>query len=228
VRLSPVASARGWWNAGRVASLCALLGLPSACAHHTTPSVAWEGREFVEVGTLAALPAAIQDSLGAQRTGAEGIADRGARFNTTDVIEPGLPMRRFVVGGVAADAAIVAYERGGRGYSVRVLLYDWSGPGVRRVRAWTTYDPPDGLAALIRSVQISRSDRPQKPKRRPLPPRPRVRRAGPDSGSQVVSLPHVGRVAGPKVAGPTVARPKVAGPKVAAPARDSLATHRGH
>jgi hypothetical protein len=214
-----------------VASLCALLGLSSACARHTTTSVAWEGREFIEVGTLAALPAAIQDSLGAQRPGAEGIADRGARFNTTDVIEPGLPMRRFVVGGVAPDAAIVAYERGGRGYSVRVLLYDWSGPGVRRVRAWTTYDPPDGLAALIRSVQISRSDRPQKPKHRPLPLRPRVRRAVPTGSSQVVSTPsplHVGRVAGPKLAGPKLAGPKLAGPKLAAPARDSLATSREH
>jgi hypothetical protein len=227
VRVSP--TTRRWWNAGRAASLCALLGLWSACARHTTTSVAWEGREFVEVGTLAALPAAIQDSLGAQRTGAEGIADRGARFNTTDVIEPGLPMRRFVVGGVAPDAAIVAYERGGRGYSVRVLLYDWSGPGVRRVRAWTTYDPPDGLAALIRSVQVSRSDRPQKPKRRPLPTRPRVvRRAVTTGGSQVVSSPHKGRVAGPKVAGPKVAGPKLAGPTLAAPARDSLATSRAH
>ena len=164
--------------------------------------MAWEGREFVEVGSLASLPAAIQDSLGAQRTGAEGIADRGARFNTTDVIQPGLPMRRFVVAGLAPDAAIVAYERGGRGYSVRVLLYQWSGSHVQRVRAWTTYDPPDGLAGLIRSVQISRSDRPQTPKRRPLPPRPRVRRAVPTGSPQVVSSPHVGRAAGPKVAAP--------------------------
>ena len=156
-----------------------LVTLSSACGRHATPSVAWEGREFVEVGSLASLPAVIQDSLGAQRAGAEGIADRGARFNTTDVIEPGLPMRRFVVAGLAPDAALVAYERGGRGYSVRVLLYQWSGSRVRRVRAWTTYDPPDGLAGLIKSVQISRSDRAPVHRRRPVPVRPRAKLPAP-------------------------------------------------
>jgi hypothetical protein len=154
-----------------------LLALSAACEQHTTPSVAWQGREFVEVGSLASLPAPIQDSLGVGREGAAGIADRGARFNTTDVIQPGLPMRRFVIAGVASDAALVAYERGGRGYSVGVSLFDWSGSRVRRVRSWTVYDPPDGLAGLIKSVSTSRSDRRPAPAHRSAPPRRRTKRA---------------------------------------------------
>ena len=137
----------------------------------------WNEREFVEVGTLTALPPAIQDSLGVQRTGTAGIADRGGRFNTTDVIEPGLPMRRFVIAGIAPDAALVAYERGGRGYSVAVSLYSWTGARVQRVRSWTLYDPPDGLAGLIKSVRTSRSDRRAAPTHRATTPRRRTRRA---------------------------------------------------
>ncbi len=178
--------------------MLALLALSSACERHTTPSVAWEGREFVEVGSLASLPAAIQDSLGVQRTGAEGIADRGVRFNTTDVIEPGLAMRRFVIGGVAPDAAIVAYERGGRGYSVRVLLYEWSGSRVKRVRTWTTYDPPDGLAGLIKSVQVSRSDRAPVHRRNPAVPHPGVKRAGRVHSPVVASTPRAGGAQTPR------------------------------
>jgi hypothetical protein len=166
------------WSAGAAASLFAILAFSSACEPKATTSVAWNGREFVEVGSLALLPAAIQDELGAQRAGAEGIAERGARFNTTDVVEPGLPMRRFVVAGVAPDAALVAYERGGRGYSVGILLYTWSGSRVQRVRTWTTYEPPDGLAGLIQSLQPTRPKRHSIPRHHTAPPRPGVKRAG--------------------------------------------------
>lgn len=155
-------------------SLCALLTL-SACEPRSAASVAWDGHEFVEVGSLASLPAAIQDSLGARRAGAEGIAERGARFNTTEVVEPGLPMRRFVIAGLAPDAALVAYERGGRGYSVGILLFKWSGSRVRRVHAWTTYDPPDGLAGLIKSVQAASAPRPPRILHRSLRPHPRAK-----------------------------------------------------
>ena len=202
--MSPLttSSPRRRWNAAARAPLFALLTLSSACQHRATPSVAWEGREFVEVSSLTSLPVMIQDSLGAQRAGAEGIADRGGRFNTTDVIEPGLPMRRFVVAGLAPDAAIVAYERGGRGYSVRVLLYNWSGSRVRRVRAWTTYDPPDGLVGLIKSVQVSRSDRPANPRRRPPVTHPRTTRPGTGHSPVIASRLRAGGASHPRVASP--------------------------
>ncbi len=140
--------------------------------------MAWDGCEFAEVGSLALLPAAIQDSLGARRAGAEGIAERGARFNTTDVVQPGLPMRRFVIAGLAPDAAIVAYERGGRGYSVGIMLFKWSGSHIQRVRTWTTYDPPDGLVGLIKAVQAANAPRPPRHVHRSLRPHPRSKRVG--------------------------------------------------
>src|SRR5439155_14545288 len=127
-------------------------------------------------GSLALLPAAIQDSLGARRPGAEGIAERGARFNTTDVVVPGLPMRRFVIAGVAPDAALVAYERGGRGYSVGILLFKWSGSRIRRVHGWTTYDPPDGLVGLIKAVRVASAPRRPIPVHRSLRPHPLPKR----------------------------------------------------
>ena len=87
-------------------------------------------------------------------------------------------MRRFVVAGVAPDAALVAYERGGRGYSVGIQLFEWSGSRVRRVRTWTTYEQPDGLVGLIQSLQTPRPKRHSIPRHHTAPPRPGVKRAG--------------------------------------------------
>ncbi len=151
--------------------------------------MAFDGSEFVEVGSLALLPPAIQDSIGAKRAGADGIAERGARFNTTDVVEPGLPMRRFVIAGLAPDAALVAYERGGRGYSVGILLFKWSGSRIRRVHSWTTYDPPDGLVGLIKAVRVASAPRRPTPVHRSVRPHPRAKRVGRAHATGALPLP---------------------------------------
>jgi len=88
------------------------------CSLASTPLVA--------VHSLAELPPEVRGILGARRDGLEGIADRGGKFNATDVINPKLPMRRFSLAGVAQNCALVAVERGGRGYSVEVLLFERS------------------------------------------------------------------------------------------------------
>jgi len=45
------------------------------------------------------------------------MANPNERFNSTDVIEDDLPMRRFITGGFSKDYAFVFYEHGGRGYN---------------------------------------------------------------------------------------------------------------
>jgi hypothetical protein len=50
------------------------------------------------------------------------LAAPGKRFNATDVIEPGLPRRRLVLGGHCDDRWFIEYEHGGIGRSVAVIV----------------------------------------------------------------------------------------------------------
>ena len=73
-----------------------------------------------EVKSLAALPPRIAQILGAGRRGADGIAERNAEFNRTDVVVDDMPMLRFALAAIVAECALVAIERGGRGYSIEM------------------------------------------------------------------------------------------------------------
>jgi hypothetical protein len=54
---------------------------------------------LVEVTSIEGLPADVKKLLGRQKTDAEGIADKGERFNRRDVIyDDRVPMRRFITG----------------------------------------------------------------------------------------------------------------------------------
>lgn len=83
----------------------------------------WQGREFQEVQSLSAIPAAIQHQLEVQGGGTSGVAEMGQPFNISDVTDPHLPMRRLLAAGHDGDRWIVALEQGGRGYSVQVFLF---------------------------------------------------------------------------------------------------------
>ncbi len=50
------------------------------------------------------------------------LANPGARFNATDVIEPGFPRRRMVYAGVCENRWFIEYEKGGIGLSVQVMV----------------------------------------------------------------------------------------------------------
>lgn len=50
------------------------------------------------------------------------LADPGARFNSTDVIEQGLPRRRLVLAGNCEDRWFIEYEHGGIGLSVAIMV----------------------------------------------------------------------------------------------------------
>ena len=108
----------------------ALLILLAACvktpvtADKGQESVEWAGHIFHEVRNLKELPAGVQSALGVGKSGLDGIADHGGKYNPTDVILSDLPMRRFLFAGVDGDATLVAVEHGGEGWRLDVILFD--------------------------------------------------------------------------------------------------------
>jgi hypothetical protein len=112
------------------------------------PAVPWQGLEFQEVTSLAALPPAIRKVIGADQSGFEGIAEKGHPFNSTDVIVDETPHRRFLVAGHAGDVWLVALEQGGIGYYVSVAQI--SG-GVAQ-KGWAVDCCATSLAEIVRQI----------------------------------------------------------------------------
>ena len=129
-----------------VALLC--LSINASASDTLSP---FDARSLREVQTLAALPGSISSTLGWH----DGIADRGGRFNSTDVVDPALPMRRFVLGGISACCVLVAYEQGGRGYSVQVRAFVQGNLGWTQVRQWTLWKPPATLEELVKRIGVA-------------------------------------------------------------------------
>ena len=129
-----------------VALLC--LSINASASDTLSP---FDARSLREVQTLAALPGSISSTLGWH----DGIADRGGRFNSTDVVDPALPMRRFVLGGASACCVLVAYEQGGRGYSVQVRAFVHGNSGWTQVRQWTLWTPPATLQELVKRIGVA-------------------------------------------------------------------------
>ncbi len=96
----------------------ALLALATQALASDT-STAINPYSLVDVRTLKALPHDVNAILGRQKNGPEGIADVGEQFNRADVADGRLPMRRFILAGSSLDSLLVAYEQGGRAYSIR-------------------------------------------------------------------------------------------------------------
>lgn len=81
---------------------------------------------WTEAQSLRELPAGIQALLGVG-LGLAGIADRGENFNETGAVDDSMPRRRFVLGVVNGDTAMVALEQGGRMYAVRAVEFKQAG-----------------------------------------------------------------------------------------------------
>ena len=90
------------------------------------------------------LPIAIQNAFGSiTQEKPFALANAGARFNATDVIEPGLPRRRMVYAASCENRWFIEYEKGGIGLSVQVIVlkleqnndvhFVWGGSGFRSV-----------------------------------------------------------------------------------------------
>lgn len=122
---------------------------PPATSETGEQRVEWAGRKFREVTALRALPPGVQTVLGVGKPGLDGIADPGGKYNITDVVDSKLPMRRFLIGGVDDNAALVALERGGIGWSVEVTLFTNTAQTPSVQQTWGLFESPRTLRALV-------------------------------------------------------------------------------
>jgi hypothetical protein len=129
------------------ASIVMVAGIGIGCC-----SPARAGDEWVEAESLRELPAGIQALLGVGLGEEGGIADRGDRFNTGDVTGNGLPQRRFALGAVNGDTAVVAVEQGGRGYSVATVEFKQMGATWAAVRCTLGSEAPRRSTELLDSI----------------------------------------------------------------------------
>ena len=133
----------------RFASIVMVAGIGIGCW-----SPARAGDEWVEAQSLRELPAGIQALLGVGLGEEGGIADRGDRFNASDVAGSGLPQRRFALGAVNGDTAVVAVEQGGRGYSVATVEFRQMGATWEAVRCTVGSEPPRRSTELLDSITV--------------------------------------------------------------------------
>lgn len=127
--------------------LCALF-LPGSTV--AKPEEAeWAGHTLQEVKNLRELPAGVQAALGVGKPALDGIADRGERYNATDVADSRLPMRRFLVGGFDDRTALIAVEHGGIGWGVIVYAFSYTAQRAAIDRKWNMSKKPESLRDLI-------------------------------------------------------------------------------
>lgn len=75
------------------------------------------------IDTAEQLPDAIKNAFATiTRTKPFSLADPGARFNATDVIEDRLPTRRLIISGRCEDRWFIEYEHGGIGKSTALMV----------------------------------------------------------------------------------------------------------
>ncbi|WP_036172900.1 hypothetical protein [Massilia sp. 9096] len=105
---------------------------------------------WVEAQSLRELPAGVQVLLGAGLAPDEGgIADRDGRFNPSDIMIDGVPGRRFALGVLKGDTALVAVEQGGRGYSVQTMEFKQAGSTWAASRCVSSATLPQHGADLV-------------------------------------------------------------------------------
>jgi len=85
---------------------------------------------FSEVKRVSSLPKAVLDQLGR-------IADRGQPFNTTDVVDPKLPMRQLTVAAVSKQYCIVGYWHGGIVLAFTTAIFELSDGNAKLI--WLSY-----------------------------------------------------------------------------------------
>ncbi|MGJ7915723.1 hypothetical protein ACI48D_09640 [Massilia sp. LXY-6] len=114
--------------------------------------------DWTEAQSLRELPAGVQVLLGVGLSPHDGgIADRGENFNSSDVWSAGMPpVRRFVLGLVSGDKALVALEQGGRAHQFKAVEFRQAGTTWEPVRCVATRALPHRGAELLESVAANR------------------------------------------------------------------------
>jgi hypothetical protein len=129
------------------ATMVVLAGIGLGCCTLADAGGQAEQGEWTEAQSLRELPAGIQALLGVG-LGADGIADRGEDFNEGDVRADNMPTRRFALGIVNGDTALVAVEHGGRAYAVRAVEFRQAGTTWDAVRCTSMHELPRRGAEL--------------------------------------------------------------------------------
>jgi hypothetical protein len=137
------------------ASIVVAAGIGIGCC-----TSAGAGDGWVEAQSLRELPAGIQALLGVGLGEEGGIADRGDRFNLSDVIGNGLPQRRFALGAVNGDSVVVAVEQGGRGYHVQTMEFKLMGAAWEPVRCTVGIEAPRRSTELLDSLALRQAAAP--------------------------------------------------------------------
>lgn len=107
------------------------------------------GVAVAEVRSLKALPDQLRHLLPSATTGLDSIADRGDRFNVTDVSDHDLPMRRFVLAAVGASCAVIAVEYGGRAHGFELTEYRHTDEAWKAVQHRTVLGEPKSAKDLL-------------------------------------------------------------------------------
>jgi hypothetical protein len=129
------------------AIMVVLAGIGLGCCTLADAAGQAEQGEWTEAQSLRELPAGIQALLGVG-LGADGIADRGEDFNEGDLRADNMPTRRFALGIVNSDTALVAVEQGGRAYTVRAVEFRQAGTTWDAVRCASMNELPRRGAEL--------------------------------------------------------------------------------
>jgi len=115
-----------------------------------------QDERFGIVTSIRGLPLGVRDGLqtlfGSPKL---DIAEPGAEFQVTDVVNPKLPIRRLVAAGCSTDHCLVYYERGGIPHTFHVALLHWT-PAATRFE-WGGA-APGGLATIddVQTAILSR------------------------------------------------------------------------
>jgi hypothetical protein len=106
-----------------------------------------QDERFQVVTSIRGLPLGVRDGLQTLFGGGTlDIAEPGAEFQLTDVVNGELPLRRLVAAGCSPDHhCLVYYERGGIAHTWHVALFHWT-PASTRFEAGGTV--PGGLATI--------------------------------------------------------------------------------
>jgi hypothetical protein len=107
------------------------------------------GAAVTEVRSLEALPNQLRQLLPSSTSGVDGMADRGGRFNATDVIVHDWPMRRFVLAAIGTSCAVVAVEYGGRAHGFELTEYLLTGEGWKAGERRTLSSEPKSTGDLL-------------------------------------------------------------------------------
>jgi len=125
---------------------------PSAVSETTKIQLLKE--DFNIISDVSTLPPAVLETF--RETGGSRLvlANRGATFNPGDVIwDASVPQKRLIFAGVSKDKCLVHYERGGRGHSYIVEVFEL-GAGAEARPLWFGYcrQPADDMKELRSEV----------------------------------------------------------------------------